>query len=74
MTGEKLASPGWDELVDCRTQFKNPASAAPIGVHFLLGKVVKIPADDGCHLLVEQVEKFSRNLLKLSGTHGEALT
>jgi hypothetical protein len=25
-------------------------------------------------LLIEQVEKFSRNLLKLSGTHGEALT
>jgi hypothetical protein len=74
MTGEKLASLGWDERFERRAQFKNPASAALVGVHFLLGKVVEIPADDGCHLLIEQVEKFSRNLLKLSGTHGEALT
>ena len=73
MAGEQLASRGRDERVERRTQFTNPASAALVGVHFFLGKVVEIAANDGRHLLIEQVEDLSRNSLKLSGTHSEAL-
>jgi hypothetical protein len=56
MTGEKLSLPGWDERTERGTQFKYPASAALVCVHFIAGKVVEVPVNDSCHLLIEQVE------------------
>jgi hypothetical protein len=56
MAGEQHASLRWDERTERGTQFKNPASAALVCVHLILGKVVEVPVNDSCHLLIEQVE------------------
>jgi hypothetical protein len=53
MAGEKLASLRRDERTERGTQLDNPASAALVCGHFLLGEVVEVPLNDGCHLQIE---------------------
>ena len=46
-----------------RVQFENSALPALVGVNFVLGKFVVVPANNGDNLLIEQVQQFAGNLL-----------